>query len=332
MTHAGTLSVFVSSTCYDLVDLRYELQAFLMANGFEPRLSEDPMSGFHIEPSADSIESCLANVEAADIVLSIIDRRYGPPLPSGRYRGFSASEAEVRHARRPEHPKPVLFFMRDLSHVEFQQLRNPGFKPRWIEESGERLNLFRAFVEYAQQLPQHSSRSNWVDQFKSAVDLKRIVLKRLVDQFPAKAVAVALQPDRLVRITFVLERAQPGTISGWFTNVGIGPALNITHGWTLGSLLEWHDPLHRGGLTEGERLSVADGGAVPYSSLGGNHPITVACEYDNRFGDRYRVEQEFLTQGSRRLPYGPEKLFVMAPGSDLLNPEWIDVNRRSDGA
>jgi hypothetical protein len=93
------LDVFISSTCYDLVDLRFELKAYLEQNGCTVRLSEDPTSPFSIDPTADSIASCLANVEASDVVACVLDRRYGGVLDRGDYADKSATEAEVLFAR-----------------------------------------------------------------------------------------------------------------------------------------------------------------------------------------------------------------------------------------
>lgn len=60
------ITVFLSSTCYDLADLRYELRSYLETKGFEVRLSEDPNSAFYVDPTSDSIESCLLNVQQSD--------------------------------------------------------------------------------------------------------------------------------------------------------------------------------------------------------------------------------------------------------------------------
>jgi len=55
MTKSRTIKVFLSSTCYDLVDLRQELRAFLEKNGFSVALSEDPRSPFIVDPMDDSL-------------------------------------------------------------------------------------------------------------------------------------------------------------------------------------------------------------------------------------------------------------------------------------
>ncbi len=50
-------SIFVSSTCYDLNQVRVDLKRFLDSMGFSPLLSES--SAFPVNPQADPIENCL---------------------------------------------------------------------------------------------------------------------------------------------------------------------------------------------------------------------------------------------------------------------------------
>jgi hypothetical protein len=72
------IDVFISSTCYYLGDLRAELRDFLHTHAFLVRMSEDYESEFVVNPRLDSIGSCIENVEKADVVICILDRRYGP--------------------------------------------------------------------------------------------------------------------------------------------------------------------------------------------------------------------------------------------------------------
>jgi hypothetical protein len=74
------LSVFISSTCYDLADARASLRETLERCGWVVRVSDSPDSAFYVDPLDDSIESCLRNVEASDAVVCILDRRYGGKL------------------------------------------------------------------------------------------------------------------------------------------------------------------------------------------------------------------------------------------------------------
>ncbi|MCY2954047.1 MAG: DUF4062 domain-containing protein [Planctomycetota bacterium] len=126
------IDVFISSTCYDLVDLRAELALHLKDNGFMVRISEDRDSAFRVDPTADTIGSCLSNISSSDIVVCIISQKYGSLLEHGDYQGKSAVHAEILHAW--EHEKPVFFFVRNRALDEFYQLqRDAQYKTRWVE-------------------------------------------------------------------------------------------------------------------------------------------------------------------------------------------------------
>jgi hypothetical protein len=76
-------SVFVSSTCYDLNQVRAELRHFLTGMGLDPVLSETPV--FPVSPQINPVENCLRAVrERADIFVLIIGARYGSQNESGK--------------------------------------------------------------------------------------------------------------------------------------------------------------------------------------------------------------------------------------------------------
>lgn len=327
MTAAPKVDVFISSTCYDLLDLRAELRRFLTENGFLVRLSDDPMSSFSVAPTSDSIESCLANVEAADLVVCVIDRRYGGVLKDGPHKGKSATHAEIDHARQLSPPKPVFFFMRDRAASDFAFIRDNDVqgKTRWVEpENDNQRQLWFRFVQSVSQLPKHENWSNWYDSFKDVVELKSLVLKRLLDQFPKQTIALALSPDRLVRLTFLPGKggSTVSTIYGTFRNVGVGPAVNLVYGWAKSSLGNSEEKDRRGGLAEKESLSDLEHG-VPYTVPRPAKEAVVFCDYQNRFGDCYRVEQTFAKQSDNDSfeASGGERLFVRMPDSE----QWVEV-------
>ena len=284
MPNSIQLNVFISSTCYDLADVRFELKSFLEREGFVVRLSEDPTSAFYVDPSADSIGSCLANVEASDVVVCIIDRRYGPSLGDG-HNDQSATEAEVRHARAKT--KPVFFFVRDVAFAEYGQLRaNEQFKPRWIEQGKPEMQAkYKAFLDYASRLPEHANRSNWCGQFRSVVELKPLVLKRIGDHFPQHRIGLALHPERFIRLVFHPKAASDKDVFGTFKNVGHGSAIELRYGWAAASLEESQLPMLLGGLREGDEL-----------------PTSFAGKREERLGVRFPVGNTELYNTSRRAP------------------------------
>lgn len=178
------LKVFISSTCYDLLDLRMELGQFLRDSGFAVQLSDVTESEFGVILTANSIQSCLQNVESADVIVCILDQRYGPKLPG---REMSATQAEIQHAR--DLKKPIAIFIRNRAYTDYAFLRNNAdANPLWVEkheteECKTNRKRWLDFVKLLVRLPgeKQADYSNWVDQFETIVDLKRIVLKRLAD-------------------------------------------------------------------------------------------------------------------------------------------------------
>ena len=87
--------VFVSSTCYDLKQIRTDMKEFLEGNyGFEAMLSE--FDSFPVDPCVGTFENCLNNVDqCADVFVLIIGTRYGYVLDNGK----SVTNLEYLHAK-----------------------------------------------------------------------------------------------------------------------------------------------------------------------------------------------------------------------------------------
>lgn len=317
------LRVFVSSTCYDLLDLRAELRSFLEDNAFSVSLSEDPNSPFVVDPTDNSIASCLNNVESSDVVVCIVDRRYGGLLTLRDFGGLSASHAEVRKAR--ELTRPVFFFIRDRAWLEYQQLQgDTSYDTKWVEpRNPDARRKWFDFVAEASKLPKTHSLSNWCDTFSSSVDLKSLVLKRLCDHFPQHIGAKSLMPDRLVRLSYVHSRITPTTVGGpvqvfgHFRNVGVGPALDIRHGYAFfddrdGGAWKQGRVWSYGALAEKEDICQPPSPNFEYV-IPPNIAPKLFCEYSNRFGDRYRVEMLLRWGVDGYELSGPEQFVVVDP-------------------
>jgi|GEM_PF-3029924 len=181
-----TLTVFVSSTCYELVDARAELCQFLDDKGHVVRASDDP-ERFDSSLQSDSIKVCLENLRNSDVVVVLLDRRYGPILKtkSGEqpYGEKSATHVEVEEARK--HDVPIVTFVRAKAAVELDIIRgyrnneDEVVKTKWIQRKRHDqqglLSLFDALAGY------QCDRTNWYSSFDTVVDLKKLVSKSLDD-------------------------------------------------------------------------------------------------------------------------------------------------------
>jgi hypothetical protein len=98
--------VFVSSTCYDLAEIRDSLVDFILSFGFEPMLSERGDVFYH--PDFHTHESCLSEVGNCQLFLLIIGGRFGGAYKSDPDK--SIVNAEYITAR--EEGIPVFTFVK----------------------------------------------------------------------------------------------------------------------------------------------------------------------------------------------------------------------------
>lgn len=77
------VNIFISSTCYDLSQIRADLKDSITDIGHNPILSED--HDFPINPNLSNIENCINAVKnEADVFVLIIGNRYGCTLETGK--------------------------------------------------------------------------------------------------------------------------------------------------------------------------------------------------------------------------------------------------------
>lgn len=184
------MKVFVSSTCYDLVDLRAELEEELRDMGGEPHFSDSRTSDFKAAdaPDVNSIETCLENLRNCGKVIVILSQRYGPSLPRP-FEDISATHLEYREALKKN--KPLLFYIRDRLHADFSSWKRNGkredFKAVWAK-AGDEQRLFK-FIEEHQTLVRPdglTDHNNWYSTFSTSVDLRQDIRRHLaVDAYRA---------------------------------------------------------------------------------------------------------------------------------------------------
>ena len=71
----ANLKVFISSTCYDLSLLRFEMRDFIVSMGYEPVMSD--YADILYDPRTHTHSSCVNEVENCDMLVVIIGSRFG---------------------------------------------------------------------------------------------------------------------------------------------------------------------------------------------------------------------------------------------------------------
>ena len=299
--------VFISSTCYDLTDLRAELGEWLQKDGFIVKLSDNLDSGFSVDPSCDAIETCLRNLRKSDVVLFVLDRRYGSPL-GGKYGDKSATHVEFDEAVTCS--KRMFHFARRATWDEYRRWKSDpkSFSaPGWVDK-GQFEALFRLMDEIEAR-----GVSDWVDTFHASPDLRRIVTKRLYDVFPAQAGGRALTRDRVVRLHFLqfevygFDLSQQGPpVHCTVKNAGLSIAQNITAFVRVNG--EKRQEKYESVLEPG---SVSEEWVFTFGPEERGPGYEVVCEYGNLWGDRYEIRRGLVSDYRQGWKFGREEFAVI---------------------
>lgn len=291
--------VFVSSTCYDLLDVRADLAEDLTSMGLDPVLSDVDNGNFEFTVK-DSITTCLINVASADALVCIVSQRYGPPL--GRY-GFddvSATHLEYRKAR--EAGLPIHFFARDRTLSEFDIFgrnlsaqESDGACPRWVTDRA----VFDFIAEHKKL--KGGERSNWIHTFRTSVDLRRSIRAILGDSARRERTLQLMKSGEVPSIHIVVAEGRP--IDG--TTASFDLSLRCTFGHCIAAQIL--TPNIFIGDISGELKGVP--ARLPYHRKTGRPaPEDFAIEYMTPYGhhvvDRFafelsggRIESRILERG-----------------------------------
>jgi len=245
------MKVFISSTVYDLIDIRAELAEQLRAIGITPVLSDDKLSDFRVQHDVNSIETCLVNVESCDEFLLVLDQRYGPTLEKFGYDKVSATHLEYRRAIQKK--MPVRVYVRDRFVADYIFWKNNGLtndtklswfpnwkrngqtndiKYSWVADKG--IGLFKLFDEHA-KLQADATTTNWYTPFTSSIDLKAAVTKYFEPRILPKRLVEAIQNNVFPLFDIKVEIIKHGenfrVITANLTNISRVPAFNLNVYW-----------------------------------------------------------------------------------------------------
>ncbi len=171
------LPVFVSSTCYELRDLRSAIKSWLTGLGLTPMMSDE--AGFPHVDSMPPYATCLRVVEDSPLVIGVIDRQYGRSFndwgPYKQYTGLAPTHAELRHAL--DLGKRVLIYVHnDLWNFYEVWHKNPAaFKdnaPNGLQEA-----TLVMFKELKTRTP-----APWMEHFADASEVVQSLQREFVNQ------------------------------------------------------------------------------------------------------------------------------------------------------
>ncbi|UAA40555.1 DUF4062 domain-containing protein [Paraneptunicella aestuarii] len=149
--------VFVSSTCFDLSEIREQLRRFIISYGFEPILSENGDVFYH--PELHTHEACVNEVSNCQLFILIIGGRFGGEYIADKTK--SITNAEYKAAR--ESGIPVFTYVRKgvlNCHHTYQHNKKKEFvsdiKYPSIEKQEYALDIF-SFIDEVRRAPRNNA-------------------------------------------------------------------------------------------------------------------------------------------------------------------------------
>lgn len=152
--------IFISSTYYDLKNVRDDLQIFITNQGYEPVLYERGHIAFGKDEKFDS--SCYREIPSCDIVVAIIGGRRGSK--SSKEPDYSISNMELKTAI--QNGKQVYIFIEKAVYFEYQtyskNINNKDINYHAVEDKA-----VYAFIHELYLLPSN----NLIQPFESSGDI-----------------------------------------------------------------------------------------------------------------------------------------------------------------
>lgn len=164
------MNVFISSTCYDLNDLRSEVENFLKSKGHNPMLSN--RENFPVDPGKHRHDVCLENVSVCELFILIVSRRLGAEYYADK--SISITWAEFRKAIAEK--KKVLAFVRNTTWFERQSYnKNIAAGNKYLASYVDDNRVFDFINEV-----QKDESGVWLQPFEDSVGIK-VLLSNLVE-------------------------------------------------------------------------------------------------------------------------------------------------------
>lgn len=175
----ATPKVFVSSTCFDLKEIRDTISRFIKSFGFEPILSEHGDVFYH--PDLHTHEACIHEVSNCQLFILIIGGRFGGAYDIDKEK--SITNAEYDAAR--ELNIPVFTYIKKGvydNHHTYQANKNKDFVKEMdfpnIEKQKNAINIFN-FIDQVRK----SRTNNAFETFETANEIEVHLRKQWAGMF-----------------------------------------------------------------------------------------------------------------------------------------------------
>ena len=167
--------IFISSTFYDLRQIRSELDKFIMNLGYEPIRNEEGDIPYGKEEELQKY--CYREIENVDILISIIGNRYGSPAVSDdKEKEYSVTQREIKTAY--ERNKQVYIFIDKNVLTEYETyLLNKKSKDityKYVDNK----NIYK-FIEEVKSW----SHNNNIKDFETADDITKYLKEQFAGLF-----------------------------------------------------------------------------------------------------------------------------------------------------
>ena len=157
------MKVFLSSTCYDLRDLRAEIEAFFKAKPGTTTFLSD-RTNFPVNAGKHRHDVCIENVANCDLFILVIDKRFG----ASYYKDANISITWAEFNMAVESKCQICVFIRTEIWIERQIYKN---------NLGNNITIAPSFVdntktfEFIDKIQSHE-KGIWIDFFENSVQIK----------------------------------------------------------------------------------------------------------------------------------------------------------------
>lgn len=191
--------IFISSTFYDLRQIRAELDKFIESLGYEPVRNEEGDIPYGKENELQTY--CYKEIENVDVLVSIIGSRYGSKSSVDASKEYSVSQQELKTAI--QNNRQVFIFIDKNVLTEYETYSLNKEKADIAYKYVDNVNIYK-FIEEIKSL----SRNNNIKAFETVDD----ITSYLKEQFAGLFKQFFVDVDRSIEINTIRELTETAKV------------------------------------------------------------------------------------------------------------------------